>query len=182
MSANATTKTGRRGFFKEATALALGAVAGLVPAVVALTVFFDPLRRKSGGGNGGSLVRVASLNAVPNDGLPHKFSIVADRTDAWNKFPNVPVGGVYLRRTGEKTVEAFNAICPHAGGFIDYTPSKNCFTCPLHDSQFALDGSVNDPKSPSPRAMDSLTVEIRGDEIWVNFQNFRAGIREKIVA
>ncbi len=179
---DAQNKTSRRGFFKEAAALVIGAIAGLVPAIVAFAVFLDPLRRQSGGANGGSLVRVASLNAVPNDGQPHKFSVAADRTDAWNKFPNVPVGGVYLRRTGEKTVEAFNAVCPHAGGFIDYVPSKRCFTCPLHNSQFALDGAVSDPKSPSPRGMDSLPVEIRGDEIWVKFQNFRAGIREKIAA
>ncbi len=175
-------KTGRRGFFKEALALAIGAIAGVVPAIVALATFLDPLRRQSASNNGGSFVRISSLNAVPNDALPHKFPVVADRTDAWNKFPNVPIGGVYLRRTAEKTVEAFNAVCPHAGGFIDYVPSKKCFSCPLHNSQFALDGTISDPKSPSPRGMDSLPVEIRGDEIWVKFQNFRAGIREKIAA
>ena len=36
-------------------------------------------------------------------------------------------------------------------------------------------------KSPSPRGLDELEVEIRSDnEIWVKFQNFRAGEKEKI--
>jgi hypothetical protein len=30
--------------------------------------------------------------------------------------------------------------------------------------------------------MDSLAVEIRGDEIWVRFEDFQAGIRRKIPA
>jgi hypothetical protein len=43
-----------------------------------------------------------------------------------------------------------------------------------------MDGKINDPKSPSPRALDTLPVEIRGEEIYVTFQNFRAGVAEKI--
>ncbi len=102
--------------------------------------------------------------------------------DAWNKFPQVPIGAVYLRRTGEKTVEALNVVCPHAGGFVDYVPDKNCFICPLHNSKFALDGQISDPKSPAARAMDALEVEIRDGAIWVKFQNFQSGPAEKIPA
>ena len=172
---------GRREFFKQFLAVACGAVATLIPAAAGLAVFFDPLRRKSSGGNG-TAVRVASLSALPQDGVPRKFSVIADRTDAWNKFPQVPVGAVYLRRTGEKTIEALNVVCPHAGGFVDYNAANNCFLCPLHNSKFALDGKLSDPKSPAPRGMDSLEVEIRGEEIWVKFQNFRSGPAEKIPA
>lgn len=139
----------------------------------------DPLHRKGGAG---TFIRVASLNSVPADGIPRKFAIVADRTDAWNQYPNTPIGAVYLRRPDDKTIEAFNVVCPHAGGFIDYNTQQNCFLCPLHDSMFSLDGSIKDPKSPSPRPMDSLKVEVRNNEIWVAFQNFHAGTREKIPA
>ena len=46
-----------------------------------------------------------------------------------------------------------------------------------------LDGSVNDPKSPSPRGLDELGVEIRNErEVWVRFQNFRPGAHERIPA
>ena len=173
-------KPDRRDFIKRAAAVFLGAVAALTPVAAGLAVLLDPLRRR-GQGNG-LWLRAASLAALPNDGLPRKFAVSADRTDAWNKYPNVPVGAVYLRRTGPQTVAAFNAICPHAGGFIDYVGQCHCFICPLHNSRFALDGSIQDPKSPSPRPMDSLAMEIRGDEIWVRFEDFQAGIRRKIPA
>jgi menaquinol-cytochrome c reductase iron-sulfur subunit len=170
----------RRDFFPKAMAVVIGAVVGLVPTVAGLLVFFDPLRRKSKTNE--SLLRVASLSALPNDGKPRKFSVIASRTDAWNKFPEVPIGAVYLRRTGDKTVEALNVVCPHAGCFVDFVPAQTCFLCPCHNSTFLLDGKIRDKKSPSPRALDSLPVEIRGEEIFVKFQNFRSGVAEKIPA
>jgi menaquinol-cytochrome c reductase iron-sulfur subunit len=173
-------KPGRRDFFKRAAAVFFGAVAVLPPVAAGLAILLDPLRRKGPGD--GLWLRVASLAGLPTDGIPQKFAVSADRTDAWNKYPHVPVGAVYLRRTGPQTVTAFNAICPHAGGFIDYSGQCNCFICPLHNSRFGLDGAIQDPKSPSPRPMDSLAVEIRGEEIWVRFEDFQAGIRRKIPA
>ena len=106
--------------------------------------------------------------------------MISSRTDAWNKFPEVPIGAVYLRRLGDKQIEALHVVCPHAGCFIDFLPARDCFFCPCHNSTFAKDGSINDPKSPSPRGMDSLDVEIRGDEVFIKFQNFRSGIHDKI--
>ena len=106
--------------------------------------------------------------------------MVANRSDAWNKYPHVPVGAVYLRRTGDKTIQALNVVCPHAGCFVDYVEDRKSFLCPCHSSSFALNGTIADPKSPSARPLDSLEVEIRnGAEIWVKFQNFRAGQAEK---
>ncbi|MGZ5508093.1 MAG: QcrA and Rieske domain-containing protein [Limisphaerales bacterium] len=172
-------QTGRRDFLKKAAAVFAGIAAILAPIGAAISVLFDPLRRNAKSSN---LVRVASVNAVPNDGIPHKFAIVADRTDAWNKYPNTPIGAVYLRRTKDNQIEALNVVCPHAGGFVDYNAQNKCLLCPLHNSEFALDGSIKDPSSPSPRPMDTLKVEVRDGEIWVAFQNFRAGTREKIPA
>ncbi|MBM3833591.1 MAG: Rieske 2Fe-2S domain-containing protein [Verrucomicrobia bacterium] len=168
----------RRGFFKKASAVVIGALAGIVPGLSALFVFLDPLRRKT---NAGESVMVASLSALPEDGVPRKFSVVTSHTDAWTRNPDVPIGAVYLRRTGQKTVQAFNVVCPHAGCFVGYKVDRKSYHCPCHNSTFALDGRINDPKSPSPRGLDELPVEIRNEvEIWVKFQNFRAGHAEKI--
>jgi Rieske Fe-S protein len=163
----------RRGFLKESLAIALGGLAWLVPVGSGLAVFLDPIWRKSGASNA---IRVASLSALPADGVPRKFPVIANRVDAWNKYPDVPIGAVYLRRSGEKEITALNVACPHAGCFVDYSPGKNCFICPCHNSSFGVDGKIGDARSPSPRPLDTLEVEIRdGTEIWVRFQNFRAG-------
>jgi Rieske Fe-S protein len=88
---------------------------------------------------------------------------------------------VYLQRLNGSQVRAFNVVCPHAGCFVEYWGEQNHFHCPCHNSSFSLDGRVLDPKSPSPRALDDLPVEIRnGTEIWVKFQNFRPGVKERI--
>src|SRR5205823_591306 len=88
----------RRNFIKQAWAVLIGAVVSMVPLVSGLIVFFDPLRRKS---KAGEFVSVASLNALPEDGSPRKFPVIASRIDAWNKSPRTPIGAVYLRRTGD---------------------------------------------------------------------------------
>lgn len=168
----------RRGFIKKICAVLIGGLAGIVPAVSGLFVLLDPLRRKS---MAGDAVLVASLASLPEDGVPRKFAVIADHTDAWNRMPQVPVGAVYLRRAGETKVQAFNVVCPHAGCFVDYVAAKKGYHCPCHNSSFTLDGRIGDPKSPSPRGLDELEVEIRNDsEIWVRFRNFRAGTAEKI--
>lgn len=169
----------RRSFLKELAAIVIGAVASVVPLASGLVVLFDPLRKKV---TAGDFVFVAALSAVPDDGTPRKFSVIATHRDAWNQLPPAPVGAVYLRKVG-KNVEALNVVCPHAGCFVDFNAEINSYSCPCHNSAFALDGKISDPRSPSPRAMDKLKVEVRkGGEVWVKFQNFRAGEAQQIPA
>jgi menaquinol-cytochrome c reductase iron-sulfur subunit len=163
---------------KKALAIIIGGIAGLVPAAAGLMVLLDPLRQKGGGV--AAPVKVTTLAALPADGLPRKFPVVTDKTDAWNKFQDVPVGAVYLRRTGDDKVEALNVVCPHAGCFVDLNAAGNGYLCPCHLSRFALDGKIADPRSPSPRAMDSLPVEIKDGMVWVKFQNFQAGRPDRV--
>lgn len=167
----------RRGFLVRLGALLAGALGALVPLGAGLATFFDPVRRKSAAGG---FVKVAMLHALPEDGAPRRFPVIADRADAWNKFPAVPVGAVYLRRVAGK-VEALSVECPHAGCAVEFRAGANAFLCPCHDSAFRLDGSLADRRSPSPRGMDALEVEVRGGaEVWVKFQKFEAGKAHKV--
>jgi menaquinol-cytochrome c reductase iron-sulfur subunit len=169
---------GRRGFLKKAAALFLGALAMVAPLAAGLMVVLDPLRRKS---EQNAFLLVTSLPSLPEDGLPRKFVVVSSHTDAWNRNPSMPVGAVYLRRTGPKSIQAFNVVCPHAGCFVDYVAARQSYICPCHNSVFALNGKISDPKSPSPRSLDELQVELRNDtEVWVRFENFLAGHEQKI--
>lgn len=169
----------RRDFLKTSACLVTGAAAFLTPPAIGLRTLLDPLTRTASPAAG--FVRVASLQAIPADGVPRRFQVIAGRTDAWNRYSAAPIGAVYLRRTSEKEVSAFNVTCPHAGCFVDYAPERKVYFCPCHNSSFALDGSVSDLKSPSPRGLDTLPVEIRPDgDVWVRFQNYRTGIALRI--
>jgi menaquinol-cytochrome c reductase iron-sulfur subunit len=170
--------TPRRDFFKKVLSGLIGTLLGLVPLGAGLTVLLDPLRRKSAASDA---IRITTLEAIPADGIPLKFPVLATRVDAWNKFNQVPIGAIYLRRTTDNQLQAFNVVCPHAGCFVDFLPERGKYLCPCHNSTFTLAGKIDDPGSPAPRGMDSLEVELRdGKEVWVKFRNFEAGHAEKI--
>jgi menaquinol-cytochrome c reductase iron-sulfur subunit len=169
----------RRSFLAGVAAVVLGAAALGTPVIVGLFSFLNPLRQKSGAGR---FYRVTTLAGLGEDDLPHKFPIIADRSDAWTLYKNVPIGSIFLRRVGPKQIMALAATCPHAGCQIGYDAAARGFLCPCHTARFDLDGQRTDKASKSPRDMDVLgDVEIRGNEIWVKFERFRSGIAEKVV-
>jgi menaquinol-cytochrome c reductase iron-sulfur subunit len=168
----------RREFLRKAATVAVTGAAVFPPVVGGIIVALDPLRRSAAASD---FVRVTSLDALPADGVPRKFTVFADRVDAWNKYAQTPVGVVYLRRTGEKEISALHSTCPHAGCAVDFLTDQGHFFCPCHESSFSLDGTVKSKSSPAARPLDSLDVEIRNEsEVWVKFQNFLSGTSEKI--
>lgn len=170
----------RRSFLKQLTTGVLSALAGLVPGLAGLLVVFDPVKRKTAAGATEPLL-VTRFGSLPADGVPRRFQVFADRVDAWNTYRNIPVGAIYLRRTGDNQVTALNAACPHAGCSVSFSGEAGQFRCPCHDSFFSIEGRIATAASPSPRALDALEVEVRNaDEIWVRFRNFQPGHKEQI--
>ena len=167
----------RRNFLTKAASIVIGGALAVVAPVAGLFVLLDPLRRTS---QAGTFVKVGSLSSLPAGGAAQKFQVLETKTDVWNVTPNEPVGAVYLQRVGEGKVRALNAKCPHAGCFVNFKPGDAMhYHCPCHNSSFGMDGKILNPNSPSPRALDELPVELRGTEIWVRFQNFRAGVKDR---
>jgi menaquinol-cytochrome c reductase iron-sulfur subunit len=164
----------------------VGGIVGLFPFAAGVVTFLNPLRsRKELGaddGEPGRLVRVATLSALPDDGVPRQFPVIADRQDAWTRYPNEAIGAVYLRRqSGSEEVQAFNATCPHAGCFVAFNRQRGVFQCPCHDSAFKADGQFE--FGPSPRDLDKLDAEVRESdsqkEVWVRYVDYYTGIEEK---
>ena len=122
------------------------------------------------------------MDALPDDGVPRQFPVIADRQDAWNRFPNEAIGAVYLRRKpGSQDIEAFNATCPHAGCFVNFLADRDAYQCPCHDSAFDVDGHCK--YGPSPRDLDALKTETRVEQkqksVWVRYEDFYSGKSEK---
>lgn len=166
-------------------AIVVGGIVGVFPVLSGLAVFFSPVLRKKA--EAGKWVRVAALDSVPADGKPHLFPVITDRQDAWSSYPPEPVGAVYLRRTEAASEPvAYSNVCPHLGCAVDYKPSNEQYHCPCHNSKFEIDGKRVDPEnSPSPRAMDTVEVEIREGEtgtkeVWVDYKKFKGGVEHKV--
>jgi Rieske Fe-S protein len=158
-------------------AVLLGAAAYLPPVALGVESFLNPLRQKR---QAGQFMRLATLDALPADGVPLKTTVTMDRVDAWNRVPNQPVGAVFLRRVGPKEVRAIQVVCPHAGCLVSYEAAKKGFFCPCHNASFDIEGKRLDAVSSSPRDLDTLECKIEGSEVWVRFENFRTGTSDKI--
>ena len=160
----------------------IAAVVGIVPAVFGGLFLLDPLfARKSTSDDDapsdGFLPLAVGPEAVPDDGTPQAFTILADRVDAWNFYPQEPVGSIWIRKTDTGKLIAFNSICPHLGCFVDYRSTQRDFFCPCHLSTFDLDGGRQN-RIP-PRDMDELELKVTDGQIWVKYQNFRGAVPEK---
>lgn len=149
----------------------------VAPVTAGVVVLLGPLAKPA---PNGSWVKLTSLEALPKGGAPQLFQIVVERTDAWTRHARSEIGSVFLERREDNTVRAFNSSCPHLGCAVKWRAENTDYFCPCHDSAFAKDGAVVG-KSPSARGLDSLTAEVRGEgEVWVKFQDFKAGVKEKI--
>ena len=182
----------RRGFLKKFLSVVIGGLMVLIPAIAGLWAFLNPViaGRKRDRTSGDGFIKVASLEAIPRDGTPVKFPVIAGKTDAWTRFPKAPIGAIYLRWISDqksfqsgvevgKQLVAHNSICPHLGCFVNFRSDKNDYFCPCHNSNFGLDGGMIE--GASPRSMDHLKLKVRNDtEIWGEFRNFKAGEKERI--
>lgn len=189
----------RRNVLVQFVAAAISLVVVAVPATLGGLFFLDPILRKRKSGKGESsagelerkddagFIRLEiTKDAVPADGTPVSVTVLDDIIDAWNRFRNVPIGSIWLRRIGDGPIVAFNSVCPHLGCSVNYVRAEGHFFCPCHTSAFAADGKKTN--EVPPRDMDSLDVAMRtsgqndpnGVEIWVRYQNFRTGRSEKI--
>jgi menaquinol-cytochrome c reductase iron-sulfur subunit len=178
----------RRSFIVRLAATVTGGIAALFPFAVGWGVITDPLRRsrnKSGdeAGDSTKFVRVCPLDALPSDGTPREFAVVADVVDAWTHAPAQKIGAVFLTRSGKtpSEVTAFTATCPHLGCAVEFDAATKQFECPCHKSGFAVDGKQL--FGPSRRGLDPLPVKLEdkagAKEILVKFERFKGGIPER---
>ena len=167
--------TNRRRFLGLLTNLLLLLIVLLV-AVPAFAYFLAPLRRKSGGGepdftDAGPLseIAVGQWRLVP-------IEIVT--RDGW-KTARVRQA-VWVRRQdeGDRGITVLSTICPHLGCPINWHPEQSQFVCPCHGGVFNAEG--RNVLGPPPRPMDPLDHEVRGNRLWVRWQDFKIGVADRV--
>ena len=190
---------GRRNFFWALIAIVAGGIVGIVPLAVGLYTFLlTPFQKKqpplnfqadNNDAEANNEYFVALLEAIPENGMPRRFEIVADRVDAWNFIPGQAIGAIFLSQqkgeAGRAEVLALHATCPHAGCTVAFDIDTDAFLCPCHNSSFSKDGRKKDlsgRSNPSPRGLDKLQVnqeKLASDgEVWVKYLNYYTGRKE----
>jgi len=179
----------RRTFVSLVTGV-LGAAVVAIPGLVGARFFLDPIfprskapegedmPERSGRSPDGFLLLDIGLDALPADGKPVSVTVHDDKDNAWNRLIDVQVGTIWLRRLADDQVIAFSSVCPHLGCAVDYRDSRSDFFCPCHTSSFNLDGHKTN--EIPPRGLDVLQTRLEGKQIWLKYENFRAGTKDKI--
>jgi Rieske Fe-S protein len=128
-----------------------------------------------GGASPGLWIKTVPLESLV-EGVPKRVALVADHRDAWTLEKQVELGAAWLvRRAG--VVSAWTTVCPHLGCAVDRSVSGPGFNCPCHDSAFDPDGRRLN--GPSPRDMDALGTRVEDGFVFVQFQRFRQGTKDK---
>ena len=88
----------------------------------------------------------------------------------------VVIGGamaflVHYEMDGAEQWIALENKCTHKKSALNFDEAEHVFKCPLHDSEFALDGSVRErpgPKNwPAKRGLYHWPVEVDGDKVRI---------------
>jgi menaquinol-cytochrome c reductase iron-sulfur subunit len=170
---------GRRRFLKIATC-AIGGGIGLVVTVPAVTYLLDPVGRRVVT-TGDEPIDLIGIDELKIGAAPVKVTVVARSVrDAWATSTDVPLGAVWLTRTGDLEVVAFSSICPHLGCAVGFDAASQHFKCPCHDSAFGADGAYI--TGPSERGLDSLEASVDPKErrVSVRWVRYRQGGSEKV--
>jgi Rieske Fe-S protein len=161
---------GRRGALR---AIAVGGVVGC--GALALPIARFLAAPASGGAAPGLWIKTVPLDSLV-EGVPKRVVLIADHRDAWTLEKQVELGAAWLVR-GAAGVSAWSTVCPHLGCAVDRRATGPGFNCPCHDSSFDPEGRRLD--GPSPRDLDALGTRVDDGFVYVQFQRFRQGTRDK---
>lgn len=160
----------RRQFMIAATGV-LTFLCGLVMGLPLIGSFigpsFQPAKKK--------WITVAGLMDLPA-GQPVSLSVSDIQVDAYLREPVIK--HLWVIKHSDSDVTVFSPICTHLGCHYNWNSASGRFECPCHRSVYAPDGTVLG--GPAPRRLDTLATRIENGRLFVNWQQFRSGIPEKI--
>lgn len=164
----------RRSFLTWLTSLLL-AFLGLCLAIPALAYFCSPLRKKRGATDSSFLLVGPVADLPPGQWCLRSVEVV--RADGWKK--ESVKHAIWVRREANRSeVMVLSSTCPHLGCPINWHTDGHRFQCPCHGGVFSPDGTK--VSGPPPRSMDRLQCEVRGNFLWVRWQDFKIGISNQV--
>lgn len=156
----------------------LQAVIGVFGALITLIIgipFVAGIIGPSGRSKKRAYSEVAAMNSLPV-GKPVDLAFVEPAADAFIRRD--VMHHVWAIRTSAEAVTVFSPICPHLGCSYDWDPRTSRFMCPCHGSVYTIDGRV--VAGPAPRPLDTLPAEIRQGRLFVEWEQFKPGVPEKV--
>jgi quinol-cytochrome oxidoreductase complex cytochrome b subunit/nitrite reductase/ring-hydroxylating ferredoxin subunit len=85
---------------------------------------------------------------------------------------------VWIIKRSSSEIAVYSPICPHLGCHYDWNPQSKTFVCPCHGSVFSIGGKVLG--GPAPRPLDTLPFKVENGMLYVQWEEFKVGVPEKI--
>jgi menaquinol-cytochrome c reductase iron-sulfur subunit len=165
-------QVGRRAFIGYAAA-AMGAFVGAFVATPIVGSFISPALKKATPGHWKNLGTVGKFQV----GTPKPERVSLIKKDGW--VTDVATRLVWVVRLADSDYVVYNAQCTHLGCLVEWHPEDKTFKSPCHNGVFKMDdGAVL--AGPPPRPLDMLEHKTENGELWVNYQDFRLGVHEKV--
>ena len=120
-------------------------------------------------------VKVGDIGSLPID-QPVNMKFPFRTEDAYVR--ETVTHDIWVIKRSPSEVTVFSPICPHLGCHYDWDPGTREFACPCHGSIYSMDGKVLG--GPAPRTLDTLPTRLEKGELFVEWEEFKVGIPEKI--
>lgn len=161
----------RRSFFVKTTVF-LSSLIGLSLAVPLIGYVVSPaLRRQEK-----EWVKVGRIEKMPV-GEPQALDYTMTVKDGWQKRRMSK--GVWGVKRADGQVTVYSPICPHLGCGYRWETQDRLFKCPCHGSEYDLNGAVK--AGPAPRPLDTLPSKVENGELFIIYQEFKSGLKNKVV-
>jgi menaquinol-cytochrome c reductase iron-sulfur subunit len=146
----------RRRFLASITTGILSIIGGILGVIGGGAVL------SSTGGRQEDWLTASALHDLP-DNEPTAVTLSAMRLDGYRE--TLVRRTIFLVKTGESDVAAFDATCTHLGCLVGWDPQGQVFKCPCHGGVFDRSGSVIE--GPPPEGLMKIATRVDGNRVMV---------------
>ena len=151
-----TAEATRRHFLSSITTGILSVIGGILGVLGSGAVLSSTVRRQE------DWLAASPLHVLP-DNEPTAVTLSVMRLDGYrDAFERRTI---FLVKTGESEVVAFDARCTHLGCLVAWDPQAQLFKCPCHGGVYDRSGAVTEGPPPDP--LVTVATRIDGDRVLV---------------
>jgi Rieske Fe-S protein len=146
----------RRRFISSITSGILAAIGGILGIIGGGAVLSSTVRRQE------DWLTASALLDLP-DNEPTAVTLSTTRLDGYRE--TIQRKTIFLVKTGESEVEAFDATCTHLGCLVAWDAQTKVFKCPCHGGVFDRTGAV--VEGPPPESLVKIATRVDGNRVMV---------------
>jgi Rieske Fe-S protein len=146
----------RRRFLRSITTGILSVIGGILAVIGGGAVLSSTVRKQE------DWLAASALHDLP-DNEPTAVTLSAMRLDGYREA--LERRTIFLVKTGESEVAAFDATCTHLGCLVGWDSQEHVFKCPCHGGVFDRTGAVKD--GPPPEPLVKVATRVEGNRVMV---------------